>query len=121
MRYGVLALLPSRRQSKIPVASARNQPMGMAIQMPLTPAPAVPTGCMPAGPGAQGADGEDHRHGGAVHCPEIAVEEEKNADAQVERGLNAEIACADGDHLRGIPAHKGGHEPGRQQADQTAG
>ena len=56
----------------------------------------------------------------AVHCPEIAVEEEKNADAQVERGLNAEIACADGDHLRGIPAHKGGHEPGRQQADQTA-
>ena len=37
MRYGVLALLPSRRQSKIPVASARNQPMGMAIQMPLTP------------------------------------------------------------------------------------
>lgn len=45
---------------------------------------------------------------GRVHCPEIAVEEEKNADAQVERGLNAEIACADGDHLRGIPAHKGG-------------
>ena len=71
-------------------------------------------------PGAQGADGEDHRHGGAVHCPEIAVEEEKNADAQVERGLNAEIACADGDHLRSIPAHKGGHEPGRQQTNQTA-
>lgn len=55
-----------------------------------------------------------------VHRPEVAIEEEEDADAQVKGPFNAQIAGADGDDLGGLRAHKEGQKLGGQQTDEGA-
>ena len=70
--------------------------------------------------GAQGADRQHQRHRRPVHRPEVAVEQEQNADAQVAAALDAEVARAHGnDFLRVVP-HENGQQLGGEAADQPA-
>ena len=71
-------------------------------------------------PGAQGAHREHHRHPRPVHRPEVAVEEEEHADAQVEGPLDAQVPGAHGDDLGGLRPHEHRHQPGGQQAHRPA-
>ena len=70
--------------------------------------------------GAQGADRQHQRHRRSVHRPEVAVEQEQNADAQVAAALDAEVARAHGNDFLRIVPHENGQQLGSEAADQPA-